>query len=66
MRFFEDGRVLYSLDTVDPWEIAKLLRPGKIVPKKVYEGRYFLVKNKLRVEVKFILFSRFVVHEFYS
>jgi hypothetical protein len=50
-RFFDNGRVLYSLDITDPYEMGKLLKMGSPVAKKVYSGHYLLKRNHLLVEV---------------
>ena len=44
MRFFRDGRVLYSLNNDPPDEVAKTFTRGPIA-KKVYEGSYRLEKG---------------------
>ena len=51
MRFFDDGRMLYSLDTVEPEDMAKHLNLGTVVPKKIFEGTYTLVGKNVHVEV---------------
>lgn len=51
MRFFEDGRVLYSLDTLEPDDMAKILELGVSIPKRVYEGHYTLTRRDVVVEV---------------
>lgn len=51
MRFFDDGRMLYSLDTVEPEDMAKHLNLGVVVPKKIFEGTYTLVGKNVHVEV---------------
>jgi F-box only protein C-terminal region len=51
MRFFDDGRMLYSLDTVEPEDMAKNLVLGTVVPKKIFEGKYTLVGKNVHVEV---------------
>ena len=51
MRFFDHGKVLYSLDTVEPDDMAKLLKTGTAIPKKIFEGRYTLNKREVNVEV---------------
>ena len=53
MRFFDDGRMLYSLDTVEPDDMAKHLILGTVVPKKIFEGRYTLVGKTVHVEVSY-------------
>jgi len=40
LRFYNNGRVLYSLDIVNPWDITALLGQGRPVPKKIFEGTY--------------------------
>ena len=52
MRFFDDGRMLYSLDTVEPDDMAKHLTLGAVVPKKIFEGKYTLVGKTVHVEVR--------------
>lgn len=51
-RFFNDGYVLYSLDVVEPYEMVKTLERGEPIPKRVFPGRYSLVKNELNVHVQ--------------
>jgi hypothetical protein len=51
MRFFDDGRMLYSLDTVEPDDMAKHLVLGSEVPKKIFEGKYTLIGKQVHVEV---------------
>lgn len=51
MRFFDNGRVLYSLDTVEPDEMEKHLQHGVGVPQRIFEGKYTLVGKSVFVEV---------------
>ena len=51
MRFFDNGRMLYSLDTVEPEDMAKHLALATETPKKIFEGSYTLVGKKVHVEV---------------
>lgn len=51
MRFFDNGRMLYSLDTVEPEDMAKHLALAIETPKKIFEGSYTLVGKKVHVEV---------------
>ena len=51
MRFFDNGRMLYSLDTVEPDDMAKHLVLGSEVPKKIFEGKYTLIGKQVHVEV---------------
>jgi hypothetical protein len=48
--------MLYSLDTVEPDDMGKHLRPGVAVVKKIFEGTYALVGKNVYVEVKDCLF----------
>ena len=43
--------MLYSLDTVEPEDIAKHLALAIETPKKIFEGSYTLVGKKVHVEV---------------
>jgi hypothetical protein len=52
MRFFNDGRVLYALNTVHPEEMAKQLSHGLPEPKKLFEGRYVSTGSHVDVEVE--------------
>jgi hypothetical protein len=51
MRFFDDGRVLYSLDTVEPDDMIKHLKKGIPIDKRVYEGKYTVTRREVNVEV---------------
>lgn len=51
MRFFDNGRMLYSLDTVEPEDMAKHLALAIETPKKIFEGSYTLIGKKVHVEV---------------
>ena len=51
MRFLEDGRMLYSLETEEPEDMAKVLKKGTPVPKRVFEGSYSVCRNEVLVEV---------------
>ena len=51
MRFFDNGRMLYSLDTIEPEDMAKHLALATETPKKIFEGSYTLVGKKVHVEV---------------
>jgi hypothetical protein len=51
MRFFDHGRVLYSLDTVEPDDMAKQLRTGQPATKRIFEGTYTLNKREVNVQV---------------
>lgn len=48
-RFFNDGRLLYCLDVVDPQDLPRIFH--KQVPKKVFEGTYSLQGRRVQVEV---------------
>jgi hypothetical protein len=50
-RFYNNGRVLYSLDITEPDEMGKLLRSGNPIAKRVFVGSYRLKKNIVVVEV---------------
>lgn len=52
MRFFDNGRMLYSLDTVEPDEMEKHLLHGVEVPQRIFEGKYVLVGRDVFVEVQ--------------
>jgi hypothetical protein len=54
MRFFDHGRVLYSLDIAEPTEMARWLQVGTAVPKRIFEGRYTLIRRELVVEVQYM------------
>lgn len=56
-RFFEHGRVLYSLDITEPRDMVRLLQARMPVSKRIYEGTYTLARNHLTVEVGLISFS---------
>ena len=45
--------MLYSLDTVEPDDMARHLTLGTVVPKKIFEGRYTLVGKTVHVEVSY-------------
>jgi hypothetical protein len=51
MRFYNDGYMLYSMDTTDPWDMSKYLEAGVPVYRRIYEGHYSLAGNDLVVEV---------------
>lgn len=51
LRFFDHGRVLYSLDIVEPLEMVKLLAPAAPVPKRIFEGQYTIARREVTVEV---------------
>lgn len=52
LRFYNNGRVLYNLDIHTPQEISKLLKIGHSNSnKKLYEGKYYLKKNYLWIEI---------------
>eukprot|EP01039_Chlorochromonas_danica_P001638 gene1637-1788_t len=50
-RFFDHGRVLYSLDLTEPHDMIRWLQSGQPIAKRVYEGRYTLQRNQVRIEV---------------
>ena len=54
MRFFNNGQMLYALNTVDPHEMANQLRNGTPEENKIYLGYYKLVGRNLEVEVRVI------------
>ena len=56
MRFFDNGRMLYSLDTIEPEDMAKHLAPATETPKKIFEGSYTLVGKNVHVEVSSMIF----------
>ena len=51
MRFFNDGRILYALNTVPPVDMARILQSGLPEDKKVHLGYYTLQGRKLEIEV---------------
>ncbi|KAJ1419339.1 hypothetical protein B484DRAFT_453445 [Ochromonadaceae sp. CCMP2298] len=51
MRFLDNGKVLYSLDILEPWDMLKLLAPGEAVPKRIFEGRYTFRRRELTVDI---------------
>lgn len=51
MRFFEEGRMLYSLDVAAPEDMARLLQSGLPVRNRIYEGSYLLRGSLLSVRV---------------
>lgn len=51
LRFFDNGKVLYSLDVVDPWDAFRIFKRGTAVPKKVYEGTYTLAGHDVTLEI---------------
>jgi hypothetical protein len=51
LRFYNNGRVLYSLDIVNPWDIAALLGQGRPIPKKIFEGTYAAKGREVIVSV---------------
>jgi hypothetical protein len=57
MRFFDNGRMLYSLDTIEPEDMAKHLAPATETPKKIFEGSYTLVGKNVHVEVSPLMVS---------
>ena len=56
MRFFDNGRMLYSLDTIEPEDMAKHLAPATETPKMIFEGSYTLVGKNVHVEVSSLMF----------
>ena len=52
LRFFNNGKVLYSLDVIEPNHIARLLESGETIAKRVFLGTYSLRRNEIRVEIK--------------
>ena len=51
MRFFDDGLVLYALNTVDPHTMEKSLKRGLPEHKKLFLGRFWISKRDVTVEV---------------
>ena len=51
MRFLDDGRMLYSLETLEPEDMAKVLKKGISLSKRVFEGSYSICRNEVLVEV---------------
>eukprot|EP01033_Poteriospumella_lacustris_P007375 gene7375-5309_t len=51
-RFFNDGRVLYSLDVIEPYDVVKIFERGEPIPKRVFAGRYSLTRNELHIDVQ--------------
>jgi len=50
LRFFDEGKVLYSLDVVDPWDAFRILKKGTKC-KKVYEGKFTIAGCKVSCEI---------------
>jgi len=51
MRFFDDGRVLYSPNTIEPLEMSKLFESGLAIPKRIFEGTYSVTGRNVDVKV---------------
>lgn len=49
--------MLYSMDIVDPWDMAKNLEPGLPSYRKIYEGKYSMIGNNVTVEVGYSFFT---------
>lgn len=52
MRFYNDGHLLYAMNTVHPTDMARQLRPGVAEEKKIYVGTYTLTGRRLEVSVQ--------------
>lgn len=52
MRFLENGKMLYSLEVVEPELLAKHLKRGVGMPKKIFEGTYSVCRREVCVEVE--------------
>ena len=57
LRFLDHGYVLYSLDIVEPVDMARHLYPATPIPKRIFEGRYTLTKREVVVEVGLQMYS---------
>jgi len=51
MRFLDHGRMFYSLDIVEPTDMAKWMATAAPLPKRIFEGRYTIVRREVTVEV---------------
>lgn len=51
-RFFDDGRLLYSLGPTDEKEISGSMGAATCIPRKFCEGHYCICGKEIRVEVK--------------
>lgn len=51
MRFFNNGTVLYALNTTHPNDMSRNLKPGLPDDKKIYLGYYELTGRQLTVDV---------------
>jgi hypothetical protein len=52
MRFLENGKMLYSLEVIEPELMARHLKRGVGLAKKVFEGTYSVCKREVCVEVE--------------
>ena len=52
MRFFNNGTVLYAVNTISPKDMTQNLKAGLPIEKKIFLGYYELVGRKLTVQVK--------------
>jgi len=51
MRFLDHGRMFYSLDIVEPADVARSMGLATSVPKRIFEGRYTISRREVTVEV---------------
>jgi hypothetical protein len=51
-RFFDYGRVLYSLDIIEPRDMKRYLQSGQAVHRRIYEGSYTLSRNQVSIQVQ--------------
>ena len=51
MRFLDHGRMFYSLDIVEPSDVARSMALAASVPKRIFEGRYTISRREVTVEV---------------
>lgn len=52
MRFYNDGRMLYAMNTIHPHDMARQLKSGQPDEKKIYLGTYTLTGRRLEVSVQ--------------
>ena len=62
LRFFDDGRVLYSLDVANHKHVTTVMAEGVPIHKRVYEGHYCIIRGReVKVEVQPVFAIRFVL-----
>jgi len=54
MRFLDHGRMFYSLDIVEPTDMAKWMATAAPLSKRIFEGRYTIVRREVTVEVSYV------------